>query len=345
MRSFDCITAFWLALASCSPAQDFTAAAKAALEKAAAASSLAVPGSDPAWRFLANELRHLQHGDLAAADLAKVNAEGTDPVVAITKYNDELKALGVDLLVMPVPPKAAIYPDKLAAGVSATMVPSLGGFLKKLEAAGVQTLDLQTEYLKARAAAPDQQLYCATDSHWSPAGAELAAKLVAAKFASRQDLVEHQQRDLIKLKAQHIEFHGDLLTDAEKSTLPKETLPLVRSGLAANPDGTEVRTIDSDAASPILVIGDSHCQVFRRGGAMHSTCGGFIDHLNVDLSVPVEEVSAQASGGDGPRIEIARRTVKEPDFWKKKKIVVWVFTARELTQGKWNPKIPAVVKR
>jgi alginate O-acetyltransferase complex protein AlgJ len=77
---------------------------------------------------------------------------------------------------------------------------------------------------------------------------------------------------------------------------------------------------------------------------MHTTCGGFIDHLTTDLSLPVEEISTQASGGEGPRIDIARRTVKEPDFWKKKKVVVWLFSAREFTQGRWK-KIPAVVQK
>lgn len=332
------------AVFSCSPGQDFTASVKTALEKATAAGAFAVPGSDANWRFLVNELKHLQHGDIAAADLTKINAEGTDPIPAIVKYNEELKALGVELLLVPVPPKAAIYPEKLAADIDAATVPSLAGFYQKLTAQGVQVLDLETEFKKSKAAAPDKQLYCATDSHWSPYGAQLAAGLVAAKYKDRKELIEHQLRDLVKLPAQPLEFHGDLLTDADKAALPKESLPTVRAGLAANPNGTEVSTVESADYSPVLVMGDSHCQVFRRGANMHTTCAGFIDHLVVDLSAPVEEVSTQASGGEGPRIEIARRTVKEPDFWKKKKITIWLFTARELTQGRWKI-IPAEVRK
>jgi alginate O-acetyltransferase complex protein AlgJ len=325
-------------------AEDFAASVKASLEKAAAAQVFAVPGADANWRFLVNELKHLQHGDIATADLAKINVEGTDPLPAIVKYNDELKALGVELLLVPVPPKAAIYPEKLAAGATMDSAPSLAGFQKKLTDAGVAVLDLEAAFKKAKTEKPDAQLYCATDSHWSPHGAQLAAALIAEKYKSRPELIEHQLRDLVKLKESTLEFHGDLLTDADKAAMPVEKLPVVKAGVASDPNGTEVEIVESADYSPVMVIGDSHCQVFRRGGNMHTTSAGFIDHLVVDLSAPVHEISTQASGGEGPRIEIARATVKNPDFWAKKKIVVWLFTAREFTQGRWKI-LPAKVEK
>jgi alginate O-acetyltransferase complex protein AlgJ len=325
-------------------AQDFASTVKASLEKAATSQTFAVPGADANWRFLVNELKHLQHGDIAAADLAKINAEGTDPLPAIVKYNDELKALGVELLVVPVPPKAAIYPEKLAAGATMDGAPSLAGFQKKITDAGVAVLDLEAAFKKAKAEKPDMQLYCATDSHWSPHGAALAASLVAEKYKSRPELVEHQLRDLVKLKESTLEFHGDLLTGAEKAAMPMEKLPVIKAGVASDPDGTEAASVESAEHSPVMVIGDSHCQVFRRGGNMHTIGAGFIDHLIFGLGAPVHEISTQASGGEGPRIEIARITVKNPDFWAKKKIVIWLFTAREFTQGRWKI-LPAKVQK
>lgn len=335
---------FALGVASGSLAADFAGALGAVMEKAVAEKKFAAPGADPSWFFLVNELKHLKLGDIASTDLSSTNVEGTDPLPAIVKYNEELKALGVELLVVPVPPKAAIYPEKLCAGADAASAPSLAGFQKKLADAGVQVLDLEAEFKKVRAATPDLQLYCATDSHWSPHGARIAAEIVAARYKSRPELVEHQLRDLVKLKESALEFHGDLLTEAEKASLPKEKLPVVRAGIAANSDGTDVSSVESADYSPVLVMGDSHCQVFRRGGVMHATCAGFIDHLVSGLSVPVHEVSTQASGGEGPRLEIARATIKNPEFWSKKKIAIWLFTARELTQGRWKV-LPAKVER
>ena len=77
---------------------------------------------------------------------------------------------------------------------------------------------------------------------------------------------------------------------------------------------------------------------------MHASGGGFIDHLAAALSLPVEEISSQASGADQPRVDIARRTVKEPDFWERHPVLIWLFTEREFTEGRWR-EIPARVVR
>lgn len=334
-------------LAPPAAAQDFTGTVKAAVT-ASQPSDLAVQGADKGWFFLRKELEHLAEGDLAAADLAKVNREGTDPIPAIKKYAEELKALGVELLLVPVPPKAAIYPEKLDPKIDPATVPSLGAYYAKLKEAGVEVLDLEAAFKAEKVSNPSQQLYCATDSHWSPYACQLVAGLVAAKYKSLPQVNENALRDLIVLPAHPLEFQGDLLDDARKASVPKESLPLARAGLAVPPDGKDVTTVETDAAkseSPILVMGDSHLQVFRRGGAMLAQQGGFVDHLQVALSIGTDEYSMQAGGADGPRREIARATVKNPDFWAKKKVVIWVFTVREFTFGKWNTAIPAKVQK
>ncbi len=323
-------------------AQNFTDAVKASLATSQP-TDLAVQGSDKNWFFLRKELEHLQHGDLASVDFIKANKEGTDPLPVITKYQEELKALGVELLLVPVPAKATIYPEKFNDKVDVKTVPSMTDFYAKLKAAGVNVLDLEILFKEERAKNPDKQLYCASDSHWSPYACQLVAKKVADYCQAPPLSIPKLVKDLITLKEESLVFQGDLLTDTQKTTVPKETLPFVRAGIT-NSDGTQVSTAFSESSSPVLVIGDSHLQVFRKGGSMLATLGGFIDHLQVDLALPVEEMTMQAGGADGPRVEIARNTSKNPDFWVNKKIVVWVFTAREFTQGKWRV-IPAKIMK
>jgi alginate O-acetyltransferase complex protein AlgJ len=334
-----------LSFASCAPshAQDFPAIVNAILASAPA-DALSVQGADKNWFFLRKELEHLTVGDLAAADMTKSNKEGTDPVPVMAKYAEELKALGIELLVVPVPPKASIYPEKLNDKIDAKSVPSMAALYAKLKAAGVDVLDLETVFKEERAKNPGKQLYCATDSHWSPYAAQLVAKIVADRYKSRKEVSENSLADLIVLPEETLEFHGDLLSDAQKATVPKEKLPMQRAGLAVPPDGKNVTTVESDPQSPVLVFGDSHLQVFRKGGNMLAMQAGFIDHLQVFLPTSVEEITMQAGGADGPRVEIARATVKNPGFWGKKKIAIWLFTAREFTQGKWRV-IPAIVKK
>jgi alginate O-acetyltransferase complex protein AlgJ len=324
-------------------AQDFTSTVKSLVAENEAANPLAIKGTAPGWFFLRKELLHLQHGDLANADLAKANVEGTDPLPVIAKYNEELKALGVELLLVPVPAKATIYPEKLSDKIDPKTVPSMAALFAKLKASGVEVLDLEALFKAERTKNPDKQLYCATDSHWSPYAAQLTARLIGAKYKERKEISEHSLADLIVLKPETIEFHGDLLTDAEKSTLPKEKLPIERAGMA-NQDGSQVTTLESDPKSAMLVIGDSHLQVFRRGGNMLATCGGFVDHLQESMFAAVDEMTNQGSGSHIPRMEVARRSVKEPELWTQKKVVVWLFTAREFTQGMWK-MLPAKVKK
>ncbi len=326
-------------------AEDFTDTVKGILAKTQAAKPLAVSGQDANWFFLRKELEHLSKGDLANADMSKDNIEKTDPLPVIAKYNEDLKALGVELLLVPVPCKAAIYPEKLDGKIDPKTVPSMGAYFAKLKAAGVNVLDLESVFKAERAEHPDKQLYCATDSHWSPYAAQLVAKLVADKYRGLKEISENSLADLITLPEETIEFHGDLIEDAQKASVPKDKLPLQRVGEAVPPDAKTVRTLESDPKSAMLVIGDSHLQVFRKGGEMITTQAGFVDHLQVDLPAAVEVITMQAGGADGPRVEVARATAKNPDFWTKKKIVVWVFTAREFTQGKWRVLPAKVVKK
>lgn len=322
-------------------AEDFTTVVKSTLATLAPTDRSVSGKGDGNWFFLRLELEHLQHGDLAAADLAKANKEGTDPVPVIAQYAKELKALGVELLLVPVPAKASIYPEKLDTKADPASVPSLAPFLAKLKAEGVEALDLEAEFKKVRAAEPANQLYCATDSHWSPAACQLVANLVAAKYKPLPEVTAAKVAGLTTLPAEIREYHGDLLTDAQKSTVAKDKLPLSRAGLGA---GGSVTTVETSPTSPIVVLGDSHLLVFRKGGNMLDTQGGFVDHLQVALGTPVQDFAMQAGGADGPRVEIARTTAKNPDFWSKKKVAIWVFTAREFTQGKWRV-LPAQVKK
>lgn len=321
-----------LLLATTACGADFSASVQNALAAAPQGRS-ATAGAEAPWRFVLKELAHLAKGDLAQAEnLAALNVEGASPLPVIQEYAAALKSLGVDLCLVPVPPKAVIYPDKLDSALAPADAPSLKPFLDQIAAIGIRVVDLETLFREHRATHPEEQLFCATDSHWSPRGAELAAAAVAGQLAAHPALSDAAKTAFTVSEPQELQFHGDLLSDEEKTALAPEKLPLRKVSPA------------TAGASPVLVIGDSHCQVFRSGGAMLATDAGFIDHLAAALSLPVEEISSQASGADQPRADIARRTVREPAFWETRKIVVWLFTAREFTQGKWR-SIPAKVEK
>ena len=117
------VTAAWMVccgLSAAARAEDAaTAFREACARKAADGDSLAVDGGD-GWLFLRAELRHLGVGPFWGEAAAKVSrasaADKADPLPAIVDFAGQLERLGIGLLVVPVPCKAAIYPEARRRG-------------------------------------------------------------------------------------------------------------------------------------------------------------------------------------------------------------------------------------
>ena len=169
-------------------------------EQAAAAArrhSLVAGGLDD-WLFLGPELRHVAAGRFwgsadrqpaARSDPPGGDPAGADPLPAILDFKRQLDARGVELLLVPVPPKSIIYPEKAAAGVDVPIpVPRLDAaheaFYGLLREQGVDVLDL-TDHFLANRFHPEGTPYCRRDSHWSGVGCVLAGEAIAAAVRDR----------------------------------------------------------------------------------------------------------------------------------------------------------------
>src|SRR5436190_18042487 len=111
-------------------------------------SAAACAGAD-GWLFLAAEFRflslHCFWGDEAPKVSRSHKPELADPIPAIVDFQEQLKTRGIHLLVVPVPPKAAIYPEKILSRFDVRTddsAPLLHRFYEALGAAGVEVLDL-----------------------------------------------------------------------------------------------------------------------------------------------------------------------------------------------------------
>ena len=88
--------------------------------RAEAQQHAAIAGQD-GWLFLTAELRHLGVARFWGPEARTVSRAGSadvaDPLPAILDFKAQLESAGIELLLAPVPAKAAIYSDK--AGVPA----------------------------------------------------------------------------------------------------------------------------------------------------------------------------------------------------------------------------------
>jgi hypothetical protein len=312
--------------------------------KFAAGTQKSVVFGKDGWLFLRSELRHLSvgafWGDASAKTSMAIKPSWKDPLPAIVDYNNRLKKVGIQLYLMPIPPKAVIYPDKLPVNLEWDAARPVRldthhvQFYKILKESGVHVIDLVPLLLKARAEG-SEPLYCARDSHFSPEACNLIASRLA-EILKAQTFYSDLKLKTFAAKQKTITIRGNL---ADKAKLP------------AN-EGTEsirIRQISSEDAkdvnSPVLLFGDSHNMVFEMGGRLHATGGGLPSQLAYEMRIGIDTMGARGSAATPARVNIYRRSRSEPQFLKKKKVFVWCFTAREFTETSgWSTKIPVKPK-
>jgi alginate O-acetyltransferase complex protein AlgJ len=306
--------------------------------RAAESAHAAVIAGVDGWFFLSSDIRFLSVGQFWGADAAKVSRahkpESADPIPAIVDFRDQLKKRGIDLLLMPVPPKAAIYPEKIVPNVDLhgeTAAPYLARFYDELRKREIDVVDLSPVFLQNRA---DEHgpVFCKTDTHWSGLGCVLAAQTIKEKI--REKLAGQPRKDYAA-EWKEITIKGDLgdLAGANARKLEPEkiavrTISDKGTGAAINPDPN----------SPLLIIGDSHTLVFHDFLAEKS---GLPDQLAYETGFAPDLIGTRGSGATSVRVSLYRRAKKDPEYLAKKKIIVWCFAAREFTESDqgWD-KVP-----
>ncbi|HOF87435.1 MAG TPA: hypothetical protein PLZ36_04930 [Armatimonadota bacterium] len=321
------------------PADVFRHEAAEQFAAAERAKSSVVTGKD-GWLFFSYELRAMSVGKFWGPDAAAVNRvakpEVADAIPAILDFKRQLDAAGIALIVVPVPAKAAIYPELFSAAIAAP-TPRVDvthqAFYQVLADKGVTVLDLTPGYLQQRAAG-GPALYCKQDSHWSSAGCAAAATALAARLTDMPWVKTVPKRKL-EATAKEIEITGDLWTMLNTPALPKEKLPIqivqerTKEGLAPLKPWRE---------SPVLLLGDSHTLVFHAGEDMLASGAGLADHLALQLGFPVDVVGVRGSGATPSRISLLRRG----DNLAGKKVVIWCFSIREFTEGQGWRLVPVI---
>jgi hypothetical protein len=333
--------------ASVETAQAFVAAAK---KHIAATESPTIRGAD-GWLFSRPELRHLTvgpfWGEAARAVSTAENEEWRDPIPAIVQFHNDLKALGVELLLVPVPPKAALYADKLCEAVTADAdgrLPRVDtqhqAFYQALREQGVQVMDLTPVMLNLRRAragdAAKPEANCQTDTHWSPGAIEAVSAELARWIAGRPWHDAAAPRIEYASRRADLTITGDLTVFLPADERPgRETFPGVR--FVGRPDAPD-RPVEASLKSPILLLGDSHTLVFSFGGEMHCTGAGLPDQLAFETGGPIDLLGIMGSGASPTRMTLFRRA-REAGYIEGKKLVIWCFRGMEFTEnpGGWRP--------
>jgi hypothetical protein len=256
-------------------------------------------------------------------------SDSEDPVTVIRDLRDQLAARGIHLVVVPVPNKASVYPEQLsrrAERLPISMCVETQSLLRRLDAAEVEVVNLFELYAREKSAASnsnDPHLYLTQDSHWSPAGLELAAQAIAQRIVER-DWIEPDRTEY-RTKSAPTKRLGDVVRMLNVPAIEKH-LPAERALCVQVVDPETNQPYRDDPQSEILVLGDSYLRIFQQD---EPGAAGLIAHLARRLRQPVTSIVNDGGASTLVRQELYRR----PTLLENKKVVIWEFVERDIRFG------------
>lgn len=298
------------------------------------------------WLFYEPDVRHVTgHGFLDPRQMLRRQRSGgewqrppqPDPVSAIVHFRDQLRARGVELVVMPVPVKPSIRPDRLTARVArggeAVHNLSYEECIRRLSDRNVRVFDCSPVLADA---ARKGDAYFRTDTHWRP---ETMARVASALAGYLSDLGLPGLRESATNKwsaaPAEVRASGDI---AVMLKLPEW------SNLYAPEHAVVAKVVDAqgarrggDPSGPVLFLGDSFANIFSLPDMGWGDSAGLAEHLAMNLGCGVDRIVRNDSGSFATREMLANDLARGRDRLAGKKVVVWEFADREFSWGDWVP--------
>jgi len=289
--------------------------------------------ADDRWLFYRKSLEFGIAEGIARQDSAH------NPLPHLLRLQQFLQSRQVELLVVPVPPKSEVYPERLlgtranagpAGSIPATAIPPNAivnpegrAFLRTLQQAGIEVVDLLPPLLDAKGsdAEATEPLYQVHDTHWGWRGIVVAAEQLLTRihaYAWYPEIAGNS--DAYSIAPTPMNRLGDLV----------ERLPVERQ-VAYPPDSLmgnrilkEGEPVQPQGGSPIVLIGDSFTGVYELTDCKSAGIGA---HLAFGTGIPADIITSWGGGPNvrgrflrarGHRLDNVRLVIylmAERDFW------------------------------
>jgi hypothetical protein len=252
-----------------------------------------------------------------------------DPVSAIVAFQGQLSRRGIRLMVIPMPGKPSVYPDKLTRRLALTdeSFPSHTlRLIARLREAGIEVVDLFATFQRLRRNQPpssEELYYLPQDTHWSGRAVSIAADVVAERIRSLGwTSVGSTEYDL---RPMSVKRRGDIIRMARVPEI-EQHLPVEEVHCSQVVDRTTGQLYRDDAQSSVLVLGDSFLRIFQNDEPFSA---GFVAHLANRLQQPLATIINDGGASTLVRQELSRR----PGLLQGKKLVIWEFVERDIRFG------------
>jgi len=280
---------------------------------------MGIEGKD-SWVFFRKTLEYIVGGSLIDQPRDK------NPLEHIVEFKEYLNKHNIEMLFMPIPTKAEVYPEKLSVDLQSRVVnPYNRQLLHELQKHGVEVIDLLPAFLEAKTKdeSMDEYLYQLQDTHWTNRGLQIAAKVVAERiktFAWYKDSSE----PFVSYTTHDTTFDrlGDIvskLPESKRTSYPPVTLQATQ---VLYPDGKLYRG-KAETTAPIMLIGDSFTGVFELVDCKGAGLGA---HIAEKTQIPTDIIT---SWGGGPLVR--KKALRARDkYLGQKRVVIYTMVARDL---------------
>lgn len=264
--------------------------------------------------------------------LPELDRDATNhPYSTIVDLARQLRAHDVDFLLVTFPTRPALYPEL------AMELPTLDGFAgfcpatprfnKALAEAGVEVLDLTPEFVAARygeGGDRKDQLFLRYNQHWTPRGAELAARRIAERLAQYPWFTPGPAKEGVDWVATPNDVDVKIQWGGTPEGAQPERLHCTQVTKPKSPRLDAVRP-----SSPITLLSGSFADFHNS-----SQCD-FTAQLYRFTGWSIDKINPKGGVEDACREALAQKT---PADWKKKRIVVWMLPEQAFRVGPmWRP--------
>ncbi len=292
------------------------------------------------WLFYRPDVEYVTSDGFLDPARLKLRAHGTsaiqpDPVLAIVDFKNQLAKRGIQLIVMPMTTKPMIHSEFLASTHSdktPLQNPAFDKFKSELDRQGVLLFDPTPVLSEARTTTLLPQFLTA-DTHWTPNGMETVARALSRFLSAHSELAPVKSPGYL-MQTLRISGQGDIAEMLKlpqgQTIFPKQEVALER---VVNPD---LSPWEVDSSSDILLLGDSFTNIYSLDSMGWGNSAGFAEHLSYDLGRPLDKIAINAGGSFASRRALAQQLASGRDRLAGKKVVVYEFSMRDLTEGDWK---------
>jgi hypothetical protein len=257
-----------------------------------------------------------------------------DPRPALVAFISALRAHGVTVLLVPVPDKVMIHPERLTARASGVLAnnPGYPQFVATVERAGGVVFDA-TGLSRAKASI-GRTLYLGQDTHWRPEWMAEMASAVGETVRERFPLPVLPKPLVTVTRTETRRRVGDLV---DMLALPKGQSLYVPEEVAVTQiiDQATNRPLAPDPESDVVLLGDSFTNIYSDPGLGWGEGAGFAAHLGRALGRRLQVVAYNGAAATGARQEFLR--TEQARRLYSKKLLVYEFTMHDLTTANWRP--------